>query len=148
VSDYTPVALPGDVQSATASTAITGGWPLVVTGNGIVGQLVPAATPALNMVGIAAEDAPSGARVTYYCQGAVHESIADGVITAGDQVVTAQTAGRQVRTLPASAGDLGAAFAQVADNLVLNTAVNNARSVLGVALTSAADNAKVRWMQT
>ncbi len=64
----------------------------------------------------------------------MHESIADGTVTAGDQIVAASTAARQVRTAPAVTTPVAAD-------------VTNTRSILGIALTTAADNLKVRWMQ-
>ena|SRR6516164_6576269 len=146
MGDYTPPYIIGEVATSTASAAITGGALLVVSGNGTVAPFTPGATPAQNIIGVAAADATSGSRVTFYGRGPQHESIADGSITAGDQLVSATNAGRQVRTLAPSAGDLGTAFNQATDNTVLNLAVNNARSILGVALTTATDNTKVRWM--
>jgi hypothetical protein len=146
VADYTPVFVAGEIVTLTASTAITGGAPLVVSGSGTVAPLVPSATPATNMIGVASADTVSGGRAAFYCRGPVHESIADGTITAGDQIVTATNASRHVRTLAVSAADLGAAYAQATVNAAVNLAVNNARSVVGVALTTASDNTKVRWM--
>jgi hypothetical protein len=148
VADYTPPYVSGDVATSTASTAITGGALLVVSGSGTVAPFTPGAAPALNIIGVAAADALSGARVSYYGVGPQHESIADGTVTAGDQLVSATNAGRQVRTLVPSAGDLGASFVQAAANLAFNLGVNNARSVLGIALTTAPDNTKVRWIMT
>lgn len=144
--DYTPPYVVGEVATSTASAAVTGGQPLVVSGSGTVAPIVPAATPAANVIGVAAADCPSGGRVTYYGRGPQHESLADGTVTAGDQLVTAINAGRQVRTLVPSAGDLGAAYTQAPANVAFNLGVNNARSVIGVALTTAPDNTKVRWM--
>lgn len=147
MGDYTYVKSGGD-DGATlvASTAVTGGDLLVVSGSGTVATA--AATAALNYVGVAAHNAPAGGSVTVWTRGMVHESIADGPVTAGDQLTTTATAGRQVKSLPPSAGDLGAAFNQAADNAVLNTAVNNARALIGIALTTVVDGAKVRWVTT
>jgi hypothetical protein len=145
--DYTPVYIQGRSLTLTTSASCVGGDLLAVTGSGTVAPVVPGATPSAKVVGVAAEDTPSGGRVTVFGFGPVHESIADGTVTAGDQITTASTASRQVKTLPVSNLDLGAAFNQAADNTAVNLAVNNARSVLGVALTTAADNTKVRWMQ-
>jgi hypothetical protein len=96
---------------------------------------VPNATPSTKIVGVAGADTPVNGRVMVWGFGPVHESIADGTVTAGDQIIAASTAARQVKTCPAvttpTAGD-----------------VTNTRSILGVALTTVADNLKVRWMQT
>lgn len=133
--DYTPVYVIGRAITLTASSSCVGGDLLQISGSGTVAPWVPNATPSTKIVGVAGDDTPANGRVTMYGFGPVHESIADGSITAGDQLISAATAGRQVKTCPAvttpTAGD-----------------VTNTRSILGVALTSAADNAKVRWMMT
>lgn len=132
--DYTPPYPIGRALTLTTSGAVLGGDLLVVSGSGTVAAWVPAATPSTKAVGVAANDTPSGGRVTVWGFGPVHESIADGTVTAGDQVVAAATAGRQIKTAPAvttpTAGD-----------------VTNTRSILGIALNTAADGIKVRWMQ-
>lgn len=140
MADYTPVFTPSKVIPLTASGAVAGGDILAVSGDGTVAKCTSLA--ATSYIGVAGNDAAANARVTVYCRGYVHESVADGTVTAGDQVTTTSTAGRQVKSLPAAnisgvpplAGDI-------------NTAVNNARAVIGVALKTAADNAKVRWME-
>ena len=142
--DYTPVFLPGDVIPLTASAAVTGGDPVAVSGSGTVARAASAAQ--VNCLGIAAQDAAINGRCSVYGRGTVHESVADGTVTAGDQIGTTTTAGRQVRTIPASAADLGAAYVQAAVNTAVNGAVQAARGVLGVAMTTASDNNKVRWM--
>jgi hypothetical protein len=134
VVDYTPVYIQGQVITETASTAVLGRDLLEVTGSGTVGTVVPGATPSVKVVGVAAEDAASGARVTFFCRGPVHESIADGVITAGDLLVSATTAARSVRTVAVPGGVF-----TVGDETAT-------RAVLGVALTTSADAGKVRWM--
>jgi len=146
MGDYTPVFIEGEIVTSTASATITGGQLLVVSGNGSVAPWVPAATPPTNVVGVAAEDTVSGGRVSFYCRGPVHESVADGTITAGDQIVGAATASRSVRTLPPSAEDVTGTPTQSTINTALRLAVNNARAVFGIALTTASDNTKVRWM--
>lgn len=132
--DYTPPYPRGREITLTVSVACVGGDLLAVSGSGTVAPWVPAATPSTKIIGVAAQDAPVNGRVMVWGFGPVHESLADGTVTAGDQVVAAATAARQVKTAPAvttpTAGD-----------------VTNTRSILGVALTTAADNVKVRWMQ-
>jgi hypothetical protein len=144
MGDYTPVFIAGEVITSTASAAVTGGDLLEVSGNGTVARTATLASQKI--VGFASKDCAINERCTFYCRGPVHEALADGTVTAGDQVTSTSTASRGVKSLPASAGDLGAAFNQATDNAVLNLAVNNARAVIGVALTTASDNTKVRIM--
>jgi hypothetical protein len=133
MADYTPVYLPGKAMTLTASAAITGGQLVEVSGSGTVAPTTASATPSAKVVGVAAFDAASGARVTVYARGTVHESTANAAITAGDQVASGAVAGT-VKALAVAAG------ATTGD-------INNGRSVIGVALTTAADLAKVRWME-
>jgi hypothetical protein len=133
--DYTPVYIPGRALTLTVSVACAGGDLLEVSGNGTVRPWVPNATPSNKVVGVASQDMAVNGRVTAWGFGPVHESIADGTVTAGDQIIAAQNAGRQVKTAPAvttpTPGD-----------------VTVSRAILGVALTTAADGLKVRWMQS
>ena len=144
MADYTPVYIVGEIITLTAGAQVRGGDLLVVTGNNQVSPFTPGATPAPNFVGVAASDQANGARVSFYCRGPVHESVADGPVTAGDQLTTAANPSRQVRTAPPSStpGTEPAVYSAAAT--VLD--VNAARSVIGVALTTAADGLKVRWM--
>ena len=142
MSDYTPVYLPGDAMTETASAPVLGGQLLEVTGSGLVGPVTPAALPSAKVVGVAAGDALINARVTFYARATVHESPAFGTVTAGDQVgagVTGDTAAG-VRTIPAPALSGSPAGADI------NTELARARAVLGVALTTAASPASCRWM--
>ena len=141
--DYQPVYLPGDAVTATASAQLTAGNLLEVTGNATVGPATTSgADPSVKVVGVAAADTLANARVTFYARATVHESTALGTVTAGDQV-GAGTNGDSpggVRTItpPALSGTLTAAG--------VNQEISHARSVLGVALTTATYPAKVRWM--
>jgi hypothetical protein len=150
VPDYTPVALPGGTWTFTASTALTGGDVVEVTGANAVGKVSTLAST--KVVGIAGHDAPNGAKVTITLTHAVHESVADGSITAGDQLTSSAAANRQVKALAPAAlnvdvtGTPSEATIE-AFNPAINTAVNQARAVIGVALTTVADNALVRWVQ-
>lgn len=128
MADYIPIFTPGGAVTLTASAAVTGGQTLAVTGNGTVG---PAGASSAAYIGVAAFDAAINARVTVYPRGVVHETTAAGAITAGAQLATG--AAGTVASLAA------AGTATLAD-------INNARAVIGVALTTAADTAKVRWM--
>lgn len=125
MAEYLPIRTPGDALVSTASATITGGTIVAVSGNGTVAT---AGATALNWVGVAAFDASANDTVTIYT-GGVQEVTASGAITAGDLVVTA--ASGQVSTLAAvttpTAGD-----------------VTGTRAIVGVALTTAANAAKVR----
>jgi hypothetical protein len=128
MADYLPVYTPAEVATFTASAAITGGQLLAVSGDGTVG---PAGAASASWIGVASGDAASGARVSVFCRGTVHESTAAGAITAGAQLATG-AAGTVATMAAAAANALGD--------------INNARAVVGVALTTAADTALVRWM--
>jgi hypothetical protein len=131
--DYTAVFLPGLTMTSQAAGTITGGDPVEVAGSGTVQKV--AGVNSQKCVGVAAQDAVSGAKVTIIVDRVVHEGLADGVVTAGDQVVASAVAGRQVKSLPALGGPPGQAD------------VNAARAIVGLALTTAGDGATVRWMQ-
>lgn len=133
MADYTPKFTPGDVITMTTSGAVVAGDILVVSGSGTVAKASTLANAAY--VGVAGNDAASGAKVAVHACRPVHKSVADGAITAGDLITSTNTANRQVKTLAAA----GAAYVQAEANAT--------RAVLGVALTTAADNASVTWMQ-
>lgn len=133
MADYAPVFTPGATITSTTSGAVAGGDILAVSGTGTVAKTSTLADP--KYVGVAAFDAASGTKVTMFGRGPVHESIADGAVTAGDLLTSTNTANRQVKTLAAA----GAAYVQAEANAT--------RAIIGIALTTAADNAKVRWMQ-
>lgn len=136
MSDYTPVYVPGKVVTLTASAAVKGGDVLVVSGSGTVAT-VATATNGQPIVGVAADDTPINGRVTVYARGIVHESVAQATVTAGDLLITPQTgatAGSMVQTAPAITTPTAAD-------------VTNSRMIFGVALTTAANPAKVRWME-
>lgn len=139
MADYTPVYLPGNTITLITSGAVVGGDVLVVSGSGTVAKA--AAANARNVIGKAAHDAALGARVAIFGRGTVHESVAEATVTAGDQIGTSAVAGRQVVTVAPALVSATPTKAEI------ETAVNNARAVLGVALTTAADAAKVRWME-
>lgn len=136
MADYTPVFLPGEVITMTASGAVSGGDLLTVSGSGTVAKLAFGTNPAV-VVGVAASDTATNGKCAFYARGTVHESVAQGTVTAGDQVttpVTGDTAGAQVKTLAAVGGAWAAAD------------IWGARTILGVALTTASNPNKVRWM--
>jgi hypothetical protein len=109
MADYTPVYTGGVVPfTATTSGAVTGGTFVAVSGNGTVATAGAASTV---VVGVAAHDAASGARVTVWpIDGCIHEMVAASAITAGggiqaaasgqvDPVTTSIAAGSAAGTL-------------------------------------------------
>jgi hypothetical protein len=148
--DYTPVALPGQTWTFSAGTAVVGGDLVEVTASNTVGKVGTLASTAF--VGVANHDAGIGAKVTVTLSKAIHESLADGVIAAGAQLTTTNTASRHVKALAASAANVDVTGTPTeasieAFNAAINTAVNQARGVIGVAITAATDNTLVRWAQ-
>jgi len=85
VTKHIPLYFPADEISDVASASITGGQLLYASGDATVAPTT-AATAA--WLGVAANDAASGERVSYYTTG-VHELPADGTINAGDVVIPA-----------------------------------------------------------
>jgi len=149
MSDYTPVYVKGEIITLTASSAVTGGDVLEVSGINTVQRC--ATLSSLKVVGVAAEDTLTAGRVSLWARGPVHESIADGIITAGNLLTSTATANRGVVALAnAPTGvALGGVYVDPGTSNAINAvgaADNATRALLGVALTSAADGAKVRWM--
>lgn len=126
MSDYVPVYTPAQAFSSTASAAITGGQLVEVSGSG---TCAPAAAGSVKVLGVAAQDVASGARVAIWGEG-VHEVTASGTVTAGDQVVAA--ANGQVATAAAVTTPTAAD-------------VTTTRAILGVALTTATTGNLVRF---
>jgi hypothetical protein len=137
VPDYSAVFLPGLTITMTALGDLAGGDPVEVAGSGTVRRCTagPSSLGSAGYVGIASADTRSGLEVTVIAARVVHEGPADGVITAGDQVMASSVPGRQVRSVPPTRAVPGQAD------------VNQARVIIGVALITAADGATVRWMQ-
>jgi hypothetical protein len=138
VPDYSAVFLPGLTMTSTAAGTITGGDPVEVAGSGTVQKATLSGTngtASQKCIGVASHDAISGARVTIIVDRVVHEGTADGAINPGDQLVASAVAGKQVKTLPPLGGAPG------------QDDGNKARALIGIALTGAADNGTVRWMQ-
>ena len=150
MADYTPVALPGTAYTFQATGTIAGGDLVGMTGPLTVNRVSTAAS--LAYVGVAGQDAAIGSKVTVYMDKAVHESVAEGTVTAGDQIVSSSVANRQVKSLGAAALNVDVTATPTETtielfNAAINTAVNNARAVLGTAVSTAADNTLVRWVQ-
>lgn len=116
MADYLPIRIPGQALVLQASADVTGGQLVAVSGSGTV---APAGAASAAWVGVAAFDAKSGAKVTVHC-GGEQELVASGAITAGALVVSAAGGKVASSTTPA------------------------AGTLVGVALTTAADGAKVR----
>lgn len=159
MSDYTPVYVPGKVITLTASAAVSGGDLLVVSGSGTVAKLAFGAAPQ-QIVGVAADDTAINGRVTVYARGIVHESVANGTVTAGQLIttpITGDTAGAQVKTYTPSAlanQDVSGAPTQSTINTAINAVVAALNSglgaesgIFGIALTTATNPNKVRWME-
>ncbi|MFC7276235.1 capsid cement protein [Paractinoplanes rhizophilus] len=87
MSDYQPVFTGGAKPfTATTSAAVTGRRVLAVSGSGTVAH---AAADDPTVVGVAAHDAGSGAKVTVWpLDGVIHELEASGAITQDAGVVT------------------------------------------------------------
>lgn len=150
MSDYTPLALPGGTWTFQASTPLAGGDLVEITGSNAVGKVGTLASRAF--IGVSNEDVAAGRKVTVTLAHAIHESIADGTVAAGDQLTTTNTASRQVKSLAATASNVDVTGTPTeasieAFNAAINTAVNQARAVIGVAITGGADNTLVRWAQ-
>jgi hypothetical protein len=140
MADYTAIFSPGSRITMTASGAIVGGDLLVIAGSGLVAKA--AALASTLYIGIAGHDAASGTKLAVIICKVIHESIADGTVTAGDLLTTTATANRQVKTLLAAA--VAGAPPLAAD---INTVVNASRAIVGIAITTASDNTLVRWAQ-
>lgn len=150
MADYVPVALPGQTYTFTAGGALTGGDLVDITASNTVSKSATLASRAF--IGVANHDAGTGAKVTVTLSKVIHESIADGTIAAGDQLTTTNTANRHVKTLVATAVNVDVTGTPSeatieAFNPAINTAVNQARGVIGTAITAATDNTNVRWAQ-
>ncbi|MFY1686486.1 hypothetical protein [Plantactinospora sp. WMMB782] len=119
MADYAPKFLYADQITSTASATITGGQVLVVSGNGTVGPAGDAAD--ITVVGVAAMDAASNAKVSYFPRGKVHVTTTAGAVVAGAGV---------------SAGAAGT----VDDD-------GGSDPILGVFLTTAGSGEKAEWME-
>lgn len=151
MADYTPVVLPGQSWTFTVGTGgVVGGDLVEVTGSNTVAKVATLASTAF--VGVANHDAAQGGKVTVTMSKVIHESIADGAITAGAQLTTTNTPARQVKSLAAAALNVDVTGTPSestieAFNPAINTAVNQGRAVIGVAVTGGADNTLIRWAQ-
>ena len=115
--EYLPVLKPGTAVTLKASGAISGGQLVVVSGSGTVAA---GSTATHAWVGVASNDAATNDNVTIYTAG-VQSCTAVGAITAGQLVE------------PAASGGVAP-----------HTNGTNDFNVVGLALSTAADGAKVR----
>jgi len=139
MADYTPIIVRGAAFTTTASGTLAGGDLVVVSGSDTVAK---AGANALGVIGVAGHDAVTGQQVTVYANKPIHKGIASGAITAGNQLVSASgAAGRNV----AAAGVVATQISASPTEAEIETALTTARSIIGVALTTAADGAVVKW---
>ncbi|HYN95410.1 MAG TPA: hypothetical protein VES42_16300 [Pilimelia sp.] len=142
--------MPGTAYTFQASGAFSGGDLVGMTGPLTVAKVTSSAS--LAYVGVAGTDAAVGQKATIHMAKAVHDSVAEGTITPGDQLVSSSVANRQVKALAASASNVDVTATPNETtieqfNAAINTAVNNSRGVIGTAVTAATDNQTVRWVQ-
>lgn len=115
MSDHLLKFKPGQAVTFTASTAITGGQVVEVTGNRTVG--VPTAAASLKTVGTAGHDAAIGDQVVVHLNGPVDTMTAAAAIAAGVNVENATLGKVQTATTGRALGiTLNAATA--ADQIV------------------------------
>lgn len=120
MADYVPLFKPGAAVTSTTSAIVTGGTLLIVTGSGTVG---PGTAKSPAWVGVAAQDAASGATVGYF-SGGVQRILASGLVTAGDIVV---------------AGAAGTVATLAAVTTPTAADVTDTRAIVGLALTTGTD---------
>jgi hypothetical protein len=145
MADYTPVAVPGSTYTFQASGTVAGGDLVGMSGPLTVTRVSSAAS--LAFVGVAGTDAAIGAKVTVFIGKMINDSVAEGTVASGDQLVSSSVANRQVKALAVVNVNVNATFSDTEVETALNTAVNQARGVLGVAVSAATDNQTVRWVQ-
>lgn len=123
MADYVPVFVDNEPYTQTASATITGGQIVENTGVGTVG---PAGANSVKAVGVAGNDAVSGADVAVYpITGNVHETVSTAGSTTGDRLACAAA---------------GAVATGVAATLAA------AGTDIGVAINTATATNKVRWI--
>lgn len=113
MADYTPVYSGGAVpRTHTTSAAVTGGRLLIVSGDGTVAH---ATAQAATVVGVAAHDAGSGAKVAVWpIDGVIHEVEAAGAITAAGGVAAAANGQVEAVTTSIAAGSAAGSLVGVA----------------------------------
>jgi exosortase/archaeosortase len=124
MADYTEVfPLGAGDFTSQASGTITGGDCVAVSGSGTVAS---AAAGSLLVVGVAGHDAVSGGKITVKPLKKVHESLAGaGGITAGNPLKVGASSNKLVLWV---------------------TGTDSAAAFVGIALTTAAQDATLRWI--
>ena len=123
MADYSPVTTGGTKPfTSQASATITGGQLVAVSGAGTVG---PAGADSGAVVGVAAHDAASGAKVSVWpLIGPIHETTTSAGVTAGNALASEAAGGIKSGTLATLAA---------------------AGTLLGTAHTTATAGNKARW---
>lgn len=124
MADYTPVYAAGSEPfTSQASATITGGQVVYASG---VGTVAPTAGANGAVVGVAAQDAASGAKVTVWplCN-IVHETVTPAGVTAGNALSSSTSGGVDSGTLATLAA---------------------AGTLIGTATTTATTGLKCRWI--
>lgn len=126
MADYTPIFSGGCFPfTSQASGAITGGQLLAETTT--AGQVATAGAASTLVIGVAAHDAATGAKVTVWpIVGVTHEVTSTGTIAAGDGLISGASG------VAATSGGLAAAAA--------------AGTLIGIATSAATGGALVRFM--
>lgn len=124
MADYVPVYTAGQIpMSLTASATIVGGQLVFASG---VSTVAPTAGANGACVGVASNDAASGARVSVWpMSGVMHETVTPAGVTAGAALASSTAGGVDSGTLATLAA---------------------AGTLLGTAVTTAAAAAKCRWI--
>jgi len=124
MADYTEIfPLGAGDFTSQASGTITGGDCVAVSGSGTVAS---AAAGSLLVVGVAGHDAVSGAKITVKPLKKVHETLAGaGGVTAGNPLKVGASPNKLVLWV---------------------TGTDSAAAFIGIALTTAAADATLRWI--
>ncbi len=128
----TPLVSDRYIVTMIAASAISVGQALELVPGSNWNVQVPTTNPSAHFIGFALGNAAIGASVSVVCRG-VCRAIAGGSIAVGDQLVTTSS-GQVITESPAPTET---SYASVA------TDINNARSIIGVAITSASSGGTV-----
>lgn len=118
MAEYLPLHLPGKAFTRQASASITAGQLVIVSGNGTV---APSSGASAAWLGVAAQDASNGDKLTVFAEGVQLLTAGSGGVTAG-QLVEAAASGA----------------------VVTHTNGTNDYNVVGLALTTASAGNKVQ----
>lgn len=120
MAEVLPVYKPGQAVSMTASTAVTGGQLVEISGPNAVAA---AAAASKKVFGQAAFDAKAGERVTVH-RGGVLRCTASGAVVAGDLVVTAAAGKVATAATPDPLTLVGRAITTAADGATVEVATD------------------------